>query len=130
MKRTKRAALGRKKTVNFQRPTSNRWTLTTDGCGDSRKEPSNSLPRSSPSEESGVFKPSARLWDRAPQIFGGLNPVENRDLGIGDSFSVASAISHAAGKLRHLHHEALIIFTPVNNQFISNLIHPSTPVCI
>jgi hypothetical protein len=62
---------------------------------------------------------SARLGNRAAKFARGFDPFGDNDFGIRHGLGVVLAISHATGQFGNLNNKTVIIFAPVNDQFVA-----------
>src|SRR5437588_9910202 len=64
---------------------------------------------------------AARLGNWATKIARGFNPFVDHHFGVRDGFGVRLAVSHTAWQFRHFDDEALVVFAPVNDQFVTRV---------
>src|SRR6266567_840523 len=80
----------------------------------------NGSKRSSRFMRSGACEFSPRFGNRATEFARGFNPFVNDFFGIFHCFGIALAVGHAAREFRHFNDEAVVVFAPVNDQFVTH----------
>lgn len=65
-----------------------------------------------------------RLWDRPTKFGGGFDPLLGDGVSGGEGVGLGGAVGHAAGQLGDLGDEGLVVFAPVDDDFV---FHGSSP---
>jgi hypothetical protein len=62
---------------------------------------------------------SARLRNRAAEFAGGFDPFVDDAFSILHRFGIGFTVRHAAWQLRDFDNEAVVVFAPVDDQFVA-----------
>src|SRR5205823_9200716 len=69
---------------------------------------------------SGVCEFTARFGNRAAEFARGFNPFLDDLFRVFYGFGIGLAVGHAAWELWHFDNEAVVVFAPINDQFVTH----------